>query len=425
MTDLLTAASNRIAPPRGADPATRRPLWLSAGFAGLVASGAVLVGLMALGLVGWFASDAGAHGDTRDALRVGADAWLLGHGAHLRLDDGATITVVPLGLSIFCVYVAFRLGRWATLTSAPEDLAGTGLAAVVLAGLYGVVAVVTAVLASLDSAELTLGRAFVGGFLVALVGGGAGLLTSSGAWAALNARVPETVRAVLGGALAVVLLFVAAGSALVVGALLLDLGEAANVLSRLHPDAAGGALYTVVVAGVAPNAALLGGAYLLGPGFAVGTGTIVSPAMVVLGPVPAFPLLAALPSAGPGPAWATALVGVPVLLAAVAGVLVVRRHPDPGFEVGAGRGLAAGVLGGVLVALLVHTAGGSVGPGRMADVGAPFAEVLLAASAALGIGGLIGGVAATWWLRRGMTGPDAGAPVGWGRDPSTEDTVRL
>ncbi|MGZ8737383.1 MAG: cell division protein PerM [Nocardioides sp.] len=424
MTDLLTAASNRIASPRGADPATRRPLWLSAGFAGLVASGAVLVGLMALGLVGWFASDAGAHGDTRDALRVGADAWLLGHGAHLRL-DGATITVVPLGLSIFCVYVAFRLGRWATLTSAPEDLAGAGLAAVVLAGLYGVVAVVTAVLASIGSAETTLGRAFVGGFLVALVGGGAGLLTSSGAGAALSARVPETVRAVLGGALAVVLLFLVAGSTLVVAALLLDLGEAANVLSRLHPDAAGGALYTVVVAGVAPNAALLGGAYLLGPGFAVGTGTIVSPAMVVLGPVPAFPLLAALPPVGPGPAWATALVGVPVLLAAVAGVLVVRRHPDPGLEVGAGRGLAAGVLGGVLVALLVHSAGGSVGPGRMADVGAPFAEVLLAASAALGIGGLIGGVAATWWLRRGMTGPDAGPQVGWGRDPSTEDTIHL
>ena len=424
MTDLLTAASNRIAPRRGADPDTRRPLWFSAGFAGLVASGATLVGLMALGLVGWFASDAGAHGDTRDALRVGADAWLLGHGAPLRL-DGATISVVPLGLSIFCLYVAFRLGRWATLTSAPEDLAGTGLAAVVLAGLYGVVAVVTAVLASIESAETSLGRAFVGGFLVALVGGGAGLLTSSGAGAALRARVPETVRAVLGGALAVVLLFVAAGSALVVAALLLDLGEAANVLSRLHPDAAGGALYTVVVAGVAPNAALLGGAYLLGPGFAVGTGTIVSPAMVVLGPVPAFPLLAALPSAGPGPAWAAALVGVPVLLAAFAGFLVVRRHPDPGFEVGAGRGLAAGVLGGVLVALLVHTAGGSVGPGRMADLGAPFAEVLLTASAALGIGGLIGGVVATWWLRRGMTAADATAPGGWRRDPSTEDTIRL
>lgn len=418
MTDLLTAATHRIAPARGAGPDARRPLWLSAGFAGVVASGAVLLGCMALGLVGWFASDAGAHGDTRDALRVGADAWLLAHGAQLQL-DGATITVVPLGLAAFCGYVTFRLGRWASLTSAPEDLSGTGLAAVVLAGLYGVVAVVTAVLASLESAEVTLGRAFVGGVLLGLLGGGAGLLASSAAGADLWARVPETARVVATGAVSVVLLLVAAGATLVVVALLLDLGEAANVLSRLHPDAAGGGLFTAVVAGVSPNAALLGSAYLLGPGFAVGTGTIVSPALVVLGPVPAFPLLAALPSVGPGPAWASGLVGVPVLLAGVAAAVVVRRHPAPAYEVGAGRGLASGVLGGVLVALLVQVAGGSVGPGRMADVGAWFADVLVAATVACGAGGLVGGVVATWWLRRGGRGGDAG------RAPSTEDTVIL
>ncbi len=418
MTDLLTAASTRRTSPRGADPAVRRPLWLSAGFAGLVASGAVLLGCMALGLVGWFASDAGTHGDTRDALRVGADAWLLGHGAQLVLAD-ATVSLVPLGLTAFSGYVAFRLGRWATLTSAPEDLAGTGLAAVVLAGLYGVVAVVTAVLASLQTAEVTLGRAFVGGFLVGLLGGGSGLLATSQAGAGLRARVPETVRAVAVGALSVLLLVLAAGAALVVVALLLDLGEAANVLSRLHPDAAGAGLYTVVVAGVAPNAALLGSAYLLGPGFAVGTGTLVSPAMVVLGPVPAFPLLAALPATGAGPAWATALVGVPVLLAAMAAALVVRRHPHPGYETGAVRGLASGVLGGVLVSLAVLVAGGSVGPGRMAHVGAPFAEVLAAATVALGAGGLVGGLLATWWVRRG---PAAGSGAD---DGSTEDTVRL
>lgn len=419
MTDLLTSAGNRIAPPRGVDPGVRRPLWLSAAFAGVVASGAVLLGCMALGLVGWFASDSGAHGDTRDALRVGADAWLLAHGAHLQLSD-ATITAVPLGLTALSGYVAFRLGRWASLTSGPEDLAGTGLGAVVLAGLYGVVAVVTAVLASLESAEPTLGRAFVGGFVVALLGGGAGLLASSDAGAVLRARVPETVRVLATGALAVVLLLLAAGATLVVVALLLDLGEAANVLSRLHPDAAGAGLYTVLVAGVAPNAALLGGAYLLGPGFAVGTGTIVSPAMVVLGPVPAFPLLAALPATGPGAAWATALVAVPVLLVGVAAALAVRRHPAPGYETGAGRGLASGVIGGVLVALLVRLAGGAVGPGRMAEVGAPFGELLVAAAVALGVGGLVGGVVATWWLRRGMR-----ADSGWRRDPSTEDTVIL
>ena len=416
MTDLLTAVSSRMAPQRGNDPAGARPLWLSAGVAGVAASVAVLFGCMALGLVGWFSSDAGTHGDTRDALRVGAVAWLLGHGTHLEL-VGATITAVPLGLTLFCGYVTFRLGRWAAQTSAPEDLGGTGLAAVVLAGLYGVVAVVAAVLASLPTAGLGSGRAFVGAFALALLAGGTGLLADAPAGASLRSRLPESLRAVVRGAVAAVLLTVAAGATLVVVALLLDLGEAANVLSRLHTDAAGGTLYTLVVAGVAPNAALLGGAYLLGPGFAVGTGTLVSPTLVVLGPVPAFPLLAALPQQGPGPGWAAGLVAVPVLLGALAGALVVRRHPHPGYETGAGRGLAGGVLGGVVLSVLVHLAGGAVGPGRMTDVGAPFLEVVLIASVALGGGGLLGGVAATWRLRCRLAGSET--------DPSTEDTVRL
>ncbi len=202
-------------------------------------------------------------------------------------------------------------------------------------------------------------------------------------------------------------------------ALLLDLGEAANVLSRLHPDAAGAGLYTLVVVGVAPNAALLGSAYLLGPGFAVGTGTLVSPAMVVLGPVPAFPLLAALPPSGAGAAWSPALVAVPVVLAGIAAALVARRFPVYALEQAAIRGLASGVLGGFVLWLLIVRAGGSVGPGRMAHLGAPAVDTLVAATVALGIGGLIGGVAITLLQRR-----RGGVPVDE-PDPSTEDTVIL
>ena len=85
---------------------------------------------------------------------------------------------------------------------------------------------------------------------------------------------------------------------------MLDLGTAATVLSRLHADGPGSALYTVVVAMLAPNAALLGGSYLLGPGFAVGTASIVSPTTVVLGPLPAFPA-----AGGAARAWLRAGVG--------------------------------------------------------------------------------------------------------------------
>ncbi len=304
----------------------------------MAASGAVLMGCMALGLVGWFAADAGSHGDTRDAIRVGADGWLLAHGAHLHLATGAvsaTVTAVPLGLTLLCVYVAHRLGLWAARTSAVEDPGTVLLGTVVMSGLYGVVALLTAVLAATATAESSLLRAFAGGFAVAFVGGGSGILAGSREVVDWRSKVPETVRAVLKGGLAATLLLTAASAGLLAVALLLDLGSAANVLSRLHTDATGGLLYTALVAAVAPNAVLLTGSYLLGPGFAVGTGTVVSPAAVVLGPVPAFPLLAALPSEGTQPGWLSVLVALPVLAGALAAVLVVRRFPAYGFETGA------------------------------------------------------------------------------------------
>ena len=403
MTDLLDPPGTSRRSDAASRPVAPKPLGIGALVAGVGASAAVLLGCMVAGLVGWFASDAGSHGNTRDALRVGADGWLLALGAHLQLGSGpgaTTVTAVPLGLTLLCLLVAYRLGAWAGATSAVEDTRTLALGAVVMSGVYGVVAVLTAVLAAIPTAEPSLLRSFVGGFLLALVGGGAGLFVGSRGILQQRPVIPEVVVAVARGALAAVLLLLAAAALLVTVSLVMHLGTAANVLARLHTDVAGGLLYTVLVAAAAPNAVLLGSAYLLGPGFAVGAGTLVSPSAVVLGPVPAFPLLAALPSTGPAPAWAAGLVAVPVVSATVGAVLMVRRHPAYGYDSGAARGLGAGALAGVLLTVAVALAGGAVGPGRMADVGADPVQTLFAATVAMGIGGLVGGLLATWWARR-------------------------
>jgi len=413
MTDLLPPRNARTSSGATATSGTPplRPLAVGAAVAGAVAATTVLLGCMALGLVGWFASDGGSHGETTDALRVGADGWLLAHGSHLRLATGGAhvaLTVVPLGLTLLCAYVAHRLGAWAARTSAVEDAGAVALGTVVLAGLYAVVGLVTAVLAASAVAEPGLLRSFVGCFVVAAVGGGTGLLRGSRDVVDWRVRVPEGLRAVLAGGLGAALLLASVSSVVLALALVLDLGTAATVLSRLHADTSGGLLSTLLVAAVAPNAVGLTASYLLGPGFAVGTGTLVSPTAVTLGPVPAFPLLAALPDPGAQPAWLAALAALPVLLAAVAGVLVVRRYPVVGYQAGALRGGLSGVLGGVLATVLVGVSGGAVGPGRMADVGAALAPTLLAATVGLGLGGLVGGVAATWWGRRSVAGQVAG-----------------
>ena len=401
MTDLLSPARRSPASSAGR-PAGRSPV-LSAVLGGLVASGSMLLLSVAVALAGWFAADAGRYGDTRDATRVGADAWLLAHGAGLRLDT-ATLTVVPLGLTILCVLATVRTGRWVATTAAlgadRAELRAVVTAAGVMAAVYGLVAMLTAILAAHPLAESDLLRALLGGSALALVAGGGGLLARSGQGRALAGRLPAGVRAVLLGATSALLLVVAGAAFLVGTALLLDFGTAATVLSRLHTDGSGGLMYTVVGIAFVPNAVLLGAAYLLGPGFAVGTGTVVSPTAVVLGPLPSFPLLAALPGTGATPDWTTAVIGVPVLLTAVAVTLASRRTRAARVDLGALWGLGAGLLAAVLLALLVDLAGGAAGPGRMAVVGGDPWATFLAAAVSCGGAGLAGCALGTWWARR-------------------------
>lgn len=395
MTDLLDAPSLRD---RDAASGNRPPV-LSAVVAGAAAAMLVLATCQALALAGWFAADAGAYGDTRDALRIGADAWLLAHGSRLAL-DGATIAVLPLGLTALCALACWRLGRWVGSRGRAADPRALVTGALLFASGYVVVSAVTAVLAFHETAQPNLARALVGGFVLALLAGGPGVVAGAGALPLVRDRSGAPARSVLLGAASVVLLTVTAGAVLLATALVADFGTAANVLARLPADAPDAFLYTVLVAAFVPNAVGLGVAYLLGPGFAVGAGTVVSPTAVVLGPVPALPLIAALPDEGATPEWATALLVVPAVLGAVGVGLALKRSPAPSLATGGLFGLGAGVLAAVVLASLATLAGGAVGPGRMAVVGTPFWDVLAAAVVSVAPGGLVGGLVAAWWARR-------------------------
>ena len=151
-----------------------------------------------------------------------------------------------------------------------------------------------------------------------------------------------------------------------------------------------------------PNAVLFSGSYLLGPGFAVGAGTLVSPTLVVLGPLPMFPLLAALPDAGADAgAGRPCLSALPPLVAALAAARCPAPPPDPAL----GRGRAARLRRrrrgrACSSPCWPRSPAGRSGPGRMRDVGPLAFDVLVHAITAFGIGGLLGGLAMTWWQRR-------------------------
>ena len=390
----------RSGPPTGAPEG--RPLTVTAAIAAVGAAGTTMVTFMGLAVIGWFLADAGAHGQTTDALRVGADVWLVGHGAQLTA-SGVPLGIVPLTVTAVLAVVLFRFGRWAGVTAQPVDDDRTvALAATILTGIYIVVAVVTCVLATQESASPSLGRAILGSMLVAGVAGTLGMGVGTGRLRGWLELVPAWIRAIAYGAAASFLLLVAASAVLVAAALVTGLNEASAVMSELRLGPGDYVMYALATVAVAPNAVLFGSAYLLGPGFAVGTGTVVSPSVVTLGPVPAFPLLAALPGSGPTPEWAMGVLAVPVVVGAVGAVLAQRAYRVPAYDSAALRGFGCGFGGALITTLAISLAGGPMGTGRMADIGAPVWEVLVAAVMAMSMGGLVAGVATAWWQRRSL-----------------------
>jgi hypothetical protein len=127
---------------------------------------------------------------------------------------------------------------------------------------------------------------------------------------------------------------------------------------------------------------------------------MVTPTAVVLGPLPMFPLLAALPGPGSTPGWAVAMLAVPPLVAALAAYRALGRYPTARWDEAALRGAGGGLMCAVGFTVLAAVAGGAVGPGRMTDVGPFVLPVLLHGIAMFGIGGLLGSLAATVRHRR-------------------------
>jgi hypothetical protein len=424
MSTLITRPTATASRPGEVDAG--RPLATSAAVGGGVAAAIGLVVCMSAALTGWFLADAGAHGQTTDALRVGADAWLLGHGSHLTL-SGVPLGVTPLGITLVLVLTAFRTGRWAgsrVRGDARRAIDGRTLASAIgtFTCAYVVVAVVTCVLASQSGATPALGRAVLGAVLVAALAGGAGLAIGTGRATDWLTRVPEWVLDVVSGGLAGALWLVAAGAVLVGVALVGSLNEAATVLSELHLSAGDALSYTLVMALFAPNAVLFGVSYLVGPGFAFGVGTTVSPTAVSLGVVPAYPVLAALPNEGPTPGWLVVAMGAPVAAAALGAAAMVGRTGPLAHDLVAIRGAAAGFVSGLLVTVLVAAAGGSLGTGRMADVGAPVAEVLVFATGLMAVGGLFGALVQGWLMRRRGEPVRPPRPTAGGSRPAVADS---
>ena len=411
MTSLLPAPRRTQEPGGGrTDAAHRRPLVLLAALAGVGAATSTLVVCLAGGVAGWFLTDAGAHGAPRDGLRVGALGWLMAHASGVHV-EGAAITAMPLALTLLTAVVVWRLGLRLgdsvsghgpdadAIADGMRDWTVPSATAVFTLG-YVAVAAVTHHLAATPATAPSLARTVAWTILLCGLVGGCAIAVGSGRAAIWTSFLPLSLRAAAAAAWRTLVWFILVSAVVLAVALAIDWDGAVNVMSQLHTSPGAATLLIGLCVLVTPNATLFSGSYLLGPGFAVGTHTIVTPTAVVLGPLPMFPLLAALPDDGTTPGWTIALLAFPPLVAAFAVYRTLRRYPTPRWDEAALRGVGAGLICAVAFTVLAAVAGGAVGPGRMADMGPFVFQVLLHGIAAFGIGGLVGSLAATVRHRR-------------------------
>jgi hypothetical protein len=414
MTSMLTGRpATRLGSTTGDDLRHRRPLGLTAALGGAAAAGSVLLVCLAVGVTGWFVTDAGVHGAPRDGLRTGALTWLLAHGSGVHV-QGVAITAIPLLLTVVVGWTMWRLasrvGDSVSGHGPDADAIADGardwtvaLATAAFAGGYAAVVLVTVQLAGTSATAPSGARAVFWSLVLSLLVAGPAIAVGSGRLAIWAAFVPGGVRAAAATTRSILLAFLLTSLITFLAALVLDLSTAMNVLSELHLSGGETVLFLGLSLLVLPNAVGFAGSYLLGPGFTVGTHTLVTPTAVVLGPLPVFPLFAALPETGATPDRTPWLMAVPIVVAAVATAWAQRIRPTTSWSEAAIRGCAGGITAGVVLGFLLARTGGAVGPGRMAHLG-PFAfDALVHAVTAFGLGGLAGAVVMTAWQRRRAT----------------------
>ncbi|GAA3702209.1 hypothetical protein GCM10022377_14820 [Zhihengliuella alba] len=365
-------------------------------------------------------------------FRLCGQAWLLIHGVPLGLsipgDGGAiltgTLSLTPLGLMLVPFLLASWSGRRIARASYSDNL-WQGLVGAL--GAYALFELLTGFAVQTDEVDVNL----VAAALVPLVVVGIGVVTGcrreAGSWARLIgvdlvawiARTSQHARwagsyvwAVIRSG--VVAYFTALAAAALV--LAVNLGfhwaDMSNVYQQLRTGVVGGFLLTFGQLGLIPNASFWALSWISGGGFSIGAGSTLSALETTVGPLPAVPLLASLPS-GEALASAWMLMALPGVAGFVAGWWFIREGEDHFDDWCALKmpyrwlsltvstvvlGLLVGAVAGLVSVAGSWISMGSVGLGRLTEVGPDVWTTALLLAGEVAVGTMLGALATPMFL---------------------------
>lgn len=410
---------------------------LAAFDAAIAAAAGVVVVLAPLSVLWVFGF--GGSSDWGVLWPTGASIWQLGHLVPLSITlpgdylvsagiaEGAAsfvLSLAPLALAAFTVIFAARSGARASRA----DGWVTGVVAGGLA--FAALTTLIAVTSRNAIASTELWQAILFPVLVFVLPSLAGAVVvewreaGAGVIARVRDRVeglPNSWSEVVGlaarGAAVVWVGLIGLGALGVALALVFSADEVIALFEAGHVDALGATITALAQLAYLPTLIVWAFSYIAGPGFAIGVDTAVSPAGTQIGVLPGIPVLGAVPeSASP---WLLLLVLLPIGIGALAG-WIARSHlvstptaegarvtstapwatealegllgsprdsieaPEQphgeGEPVGARLALTAAiaVVSGAGAALLAVLASGSIGPGRLSEVGPQAGPIALA-----------------------------------------------
>jgi Family of unknown function (DUF6350) len=434
LADGTVQAGHGGARPDGGTPS--RQLLVTGAVAAGWSAAIGLAALTTLVLIGWIAAPhAGFGSGLAGAFRTAAQLWLVGHHVGFTLRNGGRIGMFPLGLVVLPGALLYRAGRWVVRTGGVTRLRHVGSAAFALAAPYCVLAGALALIGRTPLATPSLWQAMAAAFLLALAAGGIGGARGLAPWRRLLGLLPERPRSLVTAALGTLAVLTAAGAMLAGGSLAVHNRGFLSMTTALAPGLVGGVLLLLLELAFIPNAIVWAVAYLLGPGFAFGYGTVVTPTGSALGALPMFPMLAALPAgSGPGqpagmPAWVSfGAIATPYLAGAFGGLLIIRVGPTYRVEAAPLWGFACGAGAGLAMGVAAAFAGGPLGGARLAAIGPSGWQVGLVTTLEVGVAAAICAGFANWFaVGRGPidAAPPPVRPAGDAAAPAPDDGHRI
>ena len=355
----------------------------------IAALSVAVVGLaiLALPVAGAWWGGVEPPGPWQDAVAVTGSVWVMAYGVPVRL-LGVDYSLLPWGLVLIPALLGHQAGRWLVRVIRPRRMVTVLAAWVITVGLGTFLVAVVSVMADIPAVQTSARRAVIAATLVGAIAVGSGLWRSSDVMRSNFARIPHMLMVSIRASSIAVAALLGFASLLLLAAVASSFGDIANLFASLSPTFSDAVVLTVLSVAFVPTMVIWSMSYLLGSGIAFGPDVLFSPFVPAVAPtlMPAFPPLAALPETSAPFVWVFPVLTV--LAGGLAGLSVSRFAAREGPLVRLCIGLLAAMLAAGLVFLLLLAGSGSLGDGRLVEVGPDPALGALLAGVALAVGAL-------------------------------------